>query len=163
MTKVIFDVIERAKQSAIAFAIEIRLLDHRDTSIPLKCEVLPYMPSVNATKECEFQRARKSETASILCQLRSVCLKNYADIFQSRVVSETSPYVEISHASKRIVVKKTNLCWMLRTSEGKLSSDRLKRVQTSTRGNPKYCIKRKNLQKTKKCMKKRKMHFRNLF
>lgn len=159
----IFDVIERAKQSAIAFAIEIRLLDHRDTSIPLKCEVLPYMPSVDATKEYEFKRARQSETASILCQLRSVCLKNYADIFQSRVVSKTSPYVEISHASKRIVVKKTSLCWLLRTSEGKLSSDRLKRVQTSTRGNPKHCIKRKNLQKTKKCMKKRNIHFRNLF
>lgn len=59
--------------------------------------------------------------------LNNIALKNYAD---KQNISESSPYVEIPNSNKKTVVRKTSLCWLLRSECVKLSSDRLLRVMT---------------------------------
>lgn len=63
--------------------------------------------------------------------LKNIALKNYAEK-KANPITETSPYIELCFDSKRIVVKKTSLCWLLRPDDGpKLSNDRLLRVRAS--------------------------------
>lgn len=61
-----------------------------------------------------------------------VQFKNFADEFNDVDIDEKSGFVEVfSSPDKRIVVKKTSLCWLLRSDSAKLSSDRLERVKGS--------------------------------
>lgn len=64
-----------------------------------------------------------------LSYIKTVTLKNYANQFDGENVAPDSPYVEIPNDKMRIVVKKTSLCWLLRSDHIKLSSDRLQRVK----------------------------------
>lgn len=65
--------------------------------------------------------------------LKNICLKNFATKFVNEPVDDRSTYVEIpSSNARRMIVKKTSLCWLLRDDQTKLSSDRL---QMRTRRN----------------------------
>lgn len=79
-----------------------------------------------------------------MCYLGSTTLKNFAQIFGENEVDISSPYVEIqiSDPYRRLIVKKTSLCWLLRKSSPKLSSDRLLRVRNNE-GNKKIKIRNK--------------------
>lgn len=91
-------------------------------------------------------------------------MKNFADKLEVAAVTPESSYVEVSGCEKRMVVKKTSLCWLLRSDHVKLSSDRLKRVQAERNTNrnstkrTKKATMPKNLQKNlfKKNLKKNK-------
>lgn len=77
----------------------------------------------------------------ILIQLRGCLLKNYADNMENELIGETSSYAEIARENgKRLIVKKTSLCWLLRKDWQKLSADRLRRVQSNTNGKPKKIL-----------------------
>lgn len=81
-------------------------------------------------------------------KFRNIVLKNYHNRFENSVVDECSPYVELPRfGTKRIVLKKSSLCWLLRDEYCKLSSDRLERVKAKecTRGVPKLPKKRPKL------------------
>lgn len=79
-----------------------------------------------------------AEKNRVLLQLRGTLLKNYSEKFEKKCIEETSPYTEIFRAKgKRLVVKKTSLCWLLRKDWQKISADRLQRVQANVNGRPK--------------------------
>lgn len=64
--------------------------------------------------------------------LGQLCLKNYDYKFIDGKESENSSFVEVfrdNSKQKRIVVKKTSLCWLLRKEHVRLSSDRFERVK----------------------------------
>lgn len=129
----IITVIESSKKQAIHDAVEIGLLSKENVDIKRACKVEAYkVKEIQATPKCS---ANKSHLRLVinqkLLQLQSVSLINYADRFQERSVSCTSPYVEIFGGRKRLIVRKTSLAWLLRTSTHKLSSDRLIRVKSS--------------------------------
>lgn len=136
------------------------MLDPKDSETSLKCEV-PYAPEVVIPLSIEYKQPNRNELASILSRLRSVCLRNYSDNFENKSVCESSPYTEVSGGSKRLIIKKTSLCWLLRQNEGKLSSDRLKRVHSSAGNHLIYRI-QKNRRILKKKTKTKCMHFRDL-
>lgn len=63
--------------------------------------------------------------------IHSLSLKNYAQKIVADKITEHSPYVVVECSDgKHVVVKKTSLCWLLRKSPSKLSSDRIYRVRT---------------------------------
>lgn len=155
----IFETIERAKKMAIGDSIKIGLLDSKETDISLKCGVFPYAPTVVSPQDGTHMQSNKIESALALSRLRSVSLKNYSDAFKNKEVSECSIYTEVFGGSKRIIIKKTSLCWLLRKNEGKLSSDRLKRVQASARYHSNYGKKNR---KTNKKLKTKCLLYRNL-
>lgn len=62
--------------------------------------------------------------------MKNIQIKKFA---QTRTIETNSngPYVEIEDANKKIVVKKTSLCWVFQKDFHKISSDRLLRVKES--------------------------------
>lgn len=78
-----------------------------------------------------------SKRNALMNRMNNICfkyvqLKNFADEFNDVDIDEKSGFVEVfSSPDKRIVVKKTSLCWLLRSDSAKLSSDRLERVKGS--------------------------------
>lgn len=70
-------------------------------------------------------------------------LKNYAENLDE--IPETSLFVEIyNDGERRVVVKKSSLCWLLREDGGKLSSDRIERVKGIHQTKKKKKIRRQN-------------------
>lgn len=61
-------------------------------------------------------------------KLLSTSLKNHAGNFQNRSLPEKSSYVEVSGADRRLVFRKTSLCWFFGKDKRKCSSDRRIRV-----------------------------------
>lgn len=70
-------------------------------------------------------------------RLDTLALKNYREKFSNdEVLEETSSFVELfrnNKTNKRIIVKKTTFCWLLRNDHVRLSSDRLERVKADTK------------------------------
>lgn len=84
-----------------------------------------------------------------MIQLKRVVLKNFAYKFCENEVPENSSYVEIfSDKSRRHIVKKTSLCWLLRPDQKKLSSDRVVRVRVALNKMPKIIPSKMNKKKT---------------
>lgn len=79
----------------------------------------------------ERQSARTTQALSKKLLFRNIYkLKNFSEKFGNEEVPDNSPYAEIKcGAPKRYIVKKTSLCWLLRTDCAKLSSDRTIRVK----------------------------------
>lgn len=129
----ILTVIESSKKKAIHDAVEIGLLLKENVDIRLPCKVEAYkVKEVQDTHKCSTNKKHLRDVINHkLLGLRSVSLLNYADKFQDKSVSSTSPYVEIFGGRKRLVMRKTSLTWLLRASSHKLSSDRLMRVKSS--------------------------------
>lgn len=71
--------------------------------------------------------------SSMLLKCEAIVLKNHAEKFVGEEVSDKSPYVEVYRSNeRRIVIKKTSICWLLRKDCSKLSSDCLIRVRSET-------------------------------
>lgn len=126
----IYEEIENSRYAAIKYCEEIYLIDEDDGLPDMDCKI----PSLKTTSK-EKPRAHNkiqiqhSELVHKLSQLKAVTLKNYANCVKEDI-PETSPYVEVyNDGKKRIVVKKSSLVWLLRADLGKLSSDRIQRVQ----------------------------------
>lgn len=124
----IIDIVENCKTSAINDAIGFGLLKKPLSNIP--CEIVPYVPKTSGIEK-KFASMAISEEIEKKISLNDVLLKNFANKFATKEVSDKSSYVEIHGGNKRLVVKKTSLCWLLNRESVKLSSDRLERVKNS--------------------------------
>lgn len=106
-----------------------------------QCQIKP-IESNAESKLLQKERKTKSKTTSDdvralpyklkLVDLKNIQLKNYEKNVSSDAIDTTSPYVEIvCDDGKRIVVRKTSLCWLLGSDCRKMSCDRLLRVRYS--------------------------------
>lgn len=149
----IYDEIERSKKDALLDAIHLGLITEAAAeSYNFSCEIKPYVKprskrgrknnkSRSITKGRDIKNRRNIKrflncrninikNVKNSLRLRSITLKNNAEMFEGKEVEENSPYVEVYRSSeKRIVVKKTSFCWLLRRDCDRLSSDRLERVR----------------------------------
>lgn len=120
-------IIERSKISAIEFASKIRLMKNKDVNEQYFTCGVPLL-QMKAEKKNSLTHTGKSDKKMVFQNVLK--LKNFAEKFGDIAVPEKSPYVErIFHKTKRYIVKKTSLCWLLRTDSEKLSSDRRLRVK----------------------------------
>lgn len=126
----LFEAIEQSQRSAIQYSKQIGLLDE-DAQPDMACK-LPSLELRNkpqVQEETELIHIDHNNLLETLSQLRAVTLKNYAGNFEDEI-PVTSNCVEIyNDGERRVVVKKSSLCWLLRVDPGKLSSDRIQRVQ----------------------------------
>lgn len=130
--EILQEIIE-AKTKAVDDAIILGLMNEKERrNIDLDCHIEPYSRKSTKSKrgqreEINFSSDQSSE--AIFEQLQHTSLKNFAYKFGEDPIDEKSQYTEIFGSDRRIVIKKMSLCWFLRKSEPKLSSDRLLRVQ----------------------------------
>lgn len=153
--------IEKAKMCAQLDAVKIGLVRIKDL------KTFDFSCKINIIQESEAkirsQKEKKSapelqQFTNNLYQLKGITLQNFAGKFKNKTIDERSSFVEIfANQRKRIVVKKSSLCWMLRKDWTKLSSDRLLRVQTNVEGQKRKKTKNiaiyKNFNKPKKTRK----------
>lgn len=118
--------IEQCRQRAISDARKFNLIT--ENSRLGECTI----------KEHTFDLSKSNKRDEItwenpMFKSRVILLKNYAYKFRKdEDVDIFSSYVEIPLTSKRLVVKKTSFCWLLRSCRERISSDRLQRVKAST-------------------------------
>lgn len=123
--------IENCAIDAIATARELNLISENDTDKNtfnncLSCCINPYSPKPTA------KRVSKATFIPKLLKLSNfdgLTLKNFS--LNKNCIDENSSFVELKfdNNTKRVVVKKTSLCWLLRKDWQRMSSDRLRRVQ----------------------------------
>lgn len=127
------------KQLAIPTATKLGLIEITN-SVDEKC-MCKINPLVFQNQTNEFQKRQvvpsvdsKSNAFEFkLADLENIELKNFDGKYKASDMSEAGPYVEIVCADdKKILVKKTSLCWLLGTDCVKLSDDRLLRVRAAT-------------------------------
>lgn len=151
----IFEKIEQCRLDAIDYARKIGLLG--ETDMPnLVCKI----PSLESKENTEVQRENQSplilqkNSLNTLSQLKAIKLKNFAGNFEG-IIPENSSYVEVyNDGDKRVVVKKSSLCWLLRDDPGKLSSDRIQRVQGIMKKNRLRIKKKQVVPQSKKIIQK---------
>lgn len=123
--------IEKAKTYAIKDAISLGLVKDSH-NIDLTCKLKPYSEKVSKKKtSMSALKLKQTNIKRRLC-LGRLSLKNYEHKFVDDDLNETSSYVEVfrdNFKQKRMIVKKTSLCWLLRDDCVRLSSDRLERVK----------------------------------
>lgn len=130
----IFQKISECQQSAIEYALEIGLLDSENSDFNLECELPSISLNTASLNVIDSTDVSKNKVLTVMARLRALAkaatLRNHAKKFIGKKVPETSSFVEIYNDSKRrMIVKKSSLCWLLRTDHGKLSSDRIYRVR----------------------------------
>lgn len=126
----VFRIVEECKSQAITDAVKLGLIKKPIHKIP--CEIIPYAPKLNkVTKQIASLSIRDEIPKDNIVNLQNPNLKNFAWKFEGRMVKETSSYVEIYGVKRRLIVKKTSLCWLLGKDPTKLSSDRIQRVKNT--------------------------------
>lgn len=130
----ICEIIEDCQLRALNFAKKHDLLDKSFEGV-IKCDI--NASNVKETEE-EYVDLVDDEIADQkpIPELKfgRLLLKDFSERFEDVPVFEHSPFAEIvdSHG-KKMVVKKSSLCWLWREEAQKLSSDRLHRVKTRCR------------------------------
>lgn len=150
----IIEQIEKCKSAAVKDAITLGLLSRAEKKLPITCAVIPFTPkrlkiifnesdesyeSDGSYEDEEFEKESELEfqIRNVLSGLRFTTLKNFEKKFIGKEVDVDGPFVEILGKNKRIVLKKTSLCWLLGKPTHKLSSDRLKRVKCNEKNGKK--------------------------
>lgn len=164
----ICDTIIKCKERALKEAVELGLIEksEKTNELSCNCHIQPYIPkrinqSESEIEESILERSDESyesdegykspenpEIEELCVKLASTSLKNFAQKFEDKVIGDTSPYVEVLGGKRRIVVKKTSVCWLFRNASCKLSSDRRVRVMAPVYVNKKQTIKTKKTKKT---------------
>lgn len=120
--------IENCRKNASIDAVQLGLIEQeRLESFDYRCKIPPHM--LPPLSELDSSEKQKEESAFFNFTWSGVLLKNFASKFNDVSVPEHSAYVELEHPKKKIIVKKSSLCWLLRRDTSRLSSDRLARVQ----------------------------------
>lgn len=152
-------VISKCKQDAINAAIKFNLLrlrssakeKERATSIQIQ-EFVP-RPKKKPTNNMEVPMTNSLAKKFTMSDLNKIALTDYA-VKKAGPIDESSPYIEIGFGSRRKVIKKMSLCWLLQNDIKKLSNDRLRRVQdTDTKAKSKLQRKEKCSVSKNKCAK----------
>lgn len=139
----IIQILNHARSKAIA--------DLRDLNVPQfafetnKCDVNisscdfdfgVHSPQINNEEREEIDFTDGKHTC--LSTVSNIQLKNYAvnKNINENCLPVDSPYVKITlNPEKKIVVRKTSLCWFYTKEKYELSSDRLKRVASKCNSN----------------------------
>lgn len=133
--KEISDEIAKCQKAAIKKSIQIGLSKQtKNASKVFQCAVNPYAPRILKPKlnnEKNNESDAKGEIIQkVMPSFKNIKLKDFSLNSKDKIFDESSPYVEIiCEREKKIVVKKTSLCWLLRKDYRKVSSDRLERVK----------------------------------
>lgn len=148
--KEIFDEIEQCQKIANLTAIKFGLVAKSKEKLSVyPCQIKPIGLNDGATKKQTKSKPQNTSNELTvptykfkLSDLKNIQLKNYAEDIPVDAIGTISSYVEITcDDGKRVVVKKTSLCWLMGTEYRKMSSDRLLRVKYSFRNSkskPKY-------------------------
>lgn len=125
--------IENCAADAIDTALEFNLITKKDIDENaindiLSCRINPYSPKPAAQST---PKATLNPKILKLSDFDGLTLKNFSST--KNCIDKSSPFVEFKfdNNTKRVVVKKTSLCWLLRKDWQRMSSDRLRRVQFS--------------------------------
>lgn len=119
------------RKSAIATATKLGLISKGNAQrLNIECKINSYIPKLNCISKRMKSLTIFDKTTIKMPDPRNIQLKDYSGKFNNIEVEEKSPYAVLYSASgKRIVVRKTSLCWLMANDSRKLSSDRLLRVQ----------------------------------
>lgn len=131
------NVIEKSKDDALNDAKALGLIDNKKINkIDLSCPIKP-SAKMRRQKKIKINKVNSLQRRFMLpngIQFEHINLKNFAEKFNDNDIDENSGFVEVFiNIHKRIIVKKTSLCWLLRNDYAKLSSDRLERVKENNR------------------------------
>lgn len=125
--------IEKCKQDATQDALKFGLILKKEVkNFDFSCKIPPYAddPKRYKRKVKHVKPTRGMSYWRLL--LSNVALKNYASKFEDEPILDTSPYVELpNNKTRRVIVRKSSLCWLLRKDYYRLSSDRLQRVKNN--------------------------------
>lgn len=130
----IYSEIEKSKHDAIRDAIALCLIRRNKVNqFDFACKIKPHIQNC---KTIPKKRGRPSaymkHSMRRVLHLNRINLKNFANQFIEKEVGEKSAYVELYHnheINRRMIVKKTPFCWLLRGDNERVSSDRLQRVR----------------------------------
>lgn len=134
----IFNEIILCQKIACQTATKLGLITSKKQQL-MSCKIKPYTPKcANITQRMKVLSINKKQEPK-MPDPRNIQLKDYSEKLIN--IDERSPYALLdSTKGKKVVVRKTSLCWLLRNESRKLSSDRLIRV----RSEKKYPNKMKN-------------------
>lgn len=98
------------------------------------CKINPYTAKVGCiTKQMNSLCVNEKRLVK-MPDPRNIQLKDYSGKLKCSTVDERSGYAELQSATgRKIIVRKTSLCWLLRNESRKVSSDRLLRVRTKVK------------------------------
>lgn len=131
--KEIDGIILECKQNALKTAIEFGLISFRSKSTQkaTTCQLKPYIPKTKTRKKQKEYNGPVMSTKNInISNFKNIALKIFTEK-RFEPITETCPYIEFQFGSKRVVVKKSSFCWLLRDEVHKMSNDRLLRVRTN--------------------------------
>lgn len=138
----IYKEIELCQKLAISTALKMDLIPENKPKQNYVCKVGPLAPKTAAEQKPERVQSKAHNQSTntlndsielMASDLKNIQLKNYASKVNPDDISETGPYVEVEcNGNRRVIVKKTSLCWLLGTEHSKLSNDRWRRVMHKT-------------------------------
>lgn len=127
----ISDVIARCKSDAINMAAKFGLISKKSTKAATTCNIKT--SETKPIKRCEAPVVPIRNFS--ISDFKNIALKDYS-LKKNEPITEDSPYIEFLFDTKRVVVKKSSFCWLLRGDAQKLSNDRLLRVQANKKNKP---------------------------
>lgn len=127
----IFAEIEVSSKAAIATAKKIGLLESNTPNNTIfKCKIVPWRAHGSS------KRKTKPSPEPNICKLfraedlKNIQLKDWSHKVNADDIDEASQYTVVQcDSNKRVIVKKTSLCWLLNGDYRKMSNDRLQRVR----------------------------------
>lgn len=135
----IIEIIQKCKKESIEKAVKLGLIKSNQKSQGniCVCSVQPWQKQVrkeNNTLNDSHFTDRLSDIEErifdIEIKLLSTTLKNYAAKFANNAVPERSAYVEVFGGDRRLIFRKTSVCWLFGKDKQKCSSDRRFRVMS---------------------------------
>lgn len=130
--------IELCRKAAVATATKVGLIDKTEPNKKYECGINPSTEKQQRKLKVNGQSKNKNTHTMQLKHLKNIQLIDYTGKIKEQLIDETSPYTEIICSNeKKIIVKKTSLCWLFNVDSKKISSDRLQRVRYSEY--PKKC------------------------
>jgi hypothetical protein len=131
-------IVQEAEQEALGFAV---MLEMNMTEINTRCEI-KYVGNELTLEESnqEFDNDVEDDMTEETAQtddeddetdflVKSLKGPLTVKTFDHPVEDKTSNFVEVIINQKKLTIKKSTLCWLLRTKPSKVSVDRLKRFQ----------------------------------
>lgn len=129
----IFSKIEECKIKALSIAKQLGLTTRSSNEKEfIKCHLkLHERKPKKPAKQTNIRSDTDSNFSSSI--FKNIQLKDYTGKLKNKTTDEKSSYTEVNTypGSKKIIVKKSSLCWLFQNEYSKLSSDRLLRVKTS--------------------------------
>lgn len=124
--------IEFCQRAAVLTATKLGLISKSEPNKIYTCKINPFTENKKSKLKTHIKPTKQYTHTIKLRDLKNIQLIDYTGKIKRQVIDETSPYAEIQcNNNKKIIVKKTSLCWLFNVDSKKISSDRTKRVQYS--------------------------------